>query len=115
MSSAVSWKESLDEARNERQVLAIVREFAARLEPRDLAALPEQCRPGKFLEANDVSGFALDLMRTDFTHALPAAAVARELIAFFFHASQRLSYLAASVNDAERAERFSHPGDIGAA
>lgn len=115
MSSAVSWKESLDDAGNERQVLAIVREFAARLEPRDLVILPEQCRPGKFLDASDVSSFALDLMRTDFSHALPAAAVARDLIAFFFHASQRLSCLAAGASDPDRAERFAHPPDFGQA
>ena len=100
--AAVTWRQNLDEATTNREVLVIVREFIARLDPHELGCLPPQSRPGKFFDADDVAGFTLDLVRFHLAHVEASPAMAIELIAFFSHASQRLSEIAGSANDATR-------------
>lgn len=97
--AAVTWRQNLDQAATDREVLLIVREFSARLDRHALGLLPPQSRPGKFFDADDVSGFTLDLMRDHLAHVEANPALAVELIAFFSHASQRLADIAGCAND----------------
>jgi hypothetical protein len=102
--AAVTWRENLDQAMTEREVLLLVREYIARLDPHELSLLPAQSRPGKFFDADDVAGFTLDLIRSHLADVEASPPMAVELMAFFSHASQRLSEMAGSANDANRTQ-----------
>ena len=94
--AAVSWHQSLDLARSEHEVLNVVREFVASLDPYQLAQLPAACRPGKFFDADDITSFAFDVIR----HHCDEVDATRDLVqrigAFFSYASTRLSQIMAS-------------------
>jgi len=88
--STLSWQGRLDSASNEAEVVAAVRDYVSELDHEELAQLPADCRPGKFLDGNDVSSFAFHLVRRQ--HEEPGEQPPlTKLAAFFSGASQRLS------------------------
>ena len=58
-----SFLDSLEDADSEREVVAIVREYVARLGPTELATLPEDCWPGKITDRDDIADYALRVAR----------------------------------------------------
>jgi len=94
------WEEALDRARDERDVIALVREFVASLDYHEISAMPADLRPGKFFVAADVAGYALKLARHVADAPDPPLASAHRFVAFFLHAHLRLSRVLAPTNDA---------------
>jgi len=87
---ALSWQGRLESAGNEADVVAAVRDYVSELEHEELAKLPPYCRPGKFLDGNDVSSFAFHLVRRQHEEKDEQPPLTK-LAAFFSEASQRLS------------------------
>jgi hypothetical protein len=94
------WEQALDQARDERDIISLVREFVASLDYHEISAMPADLRPGKFFVADDVAGYALKLARTVADDPGPTLAVAHRFVAFFVHAHLRLSQVLARTNDA---------------
>jgi len=88
--SALSWQGRLESAGNEAEVVAAVRDYVSELDHEELAKLPPDCRPGKFLDGNDVSSFAFHLVRRQHEERDEQPPLTK-LAAFFSEASQRLS------------------------
>jgi hypothetical protein len=93
---AVSWQQRLKSARSEMEVLDVARDFVATFSPYDLARLPEPCRPGRIVDANDVNELAFVLVRHDHDDGRGTARRIRRLANFFTNASVRLTELASS-------------------
>ncbi len=56
----------LAQARSEREVVGIVREYVSEWTPEDLAKVPAQCRPAKMSDGIDICGFAYVLAKARF-------------------------------------------------
>jgi hypothetical protein len=93
--AATTWQGRLDDARTESDVVSVVRDFMASIEPREIAMLPEPCQPGKFFDANDVTSFAFTLIRNECDADSESARLGKKLSAFFAGASIRLSQILA--------------------
>jgi hypothetical protein len=50
-----TWHRQLDDAKSVAEVVSISRDFLATLTPRELARLPESCRPGKIRDESDIA------------------------------------------------------------
>ena len=96
-----TWQDILDGAESEHAVVRIVREFVAAIDPFELASLPPPCRPGKFVDAADVTDFAFEVVRHQCADNEPARHLVHKIAAFFSHASARLSRIMARTNDTE--------------
>ena len=96
----VTWRESLDLAESEHDVVAIVREFIASFEPQEIQRLPQHCRPGKFFDADDVTSFAFELVRYECDRDEQTRDLVHRIAAFFAYASSRLQHLMARPNEA---------------
>ena len=94
--AVVTWQGRIAAALTEQDVVGVARDFVAALEPRDIASLPEECRPGKIVDSNDVTGYAFLLVRTQCADA-GAAGLMWKLADFFSKASIRLSQILAVV------------------
>lgn len=105
-----SWQDAVLAAETEGDVLDIVRDFVAQFSPEEVSQLPPVCRPGKFLDASDVTGYAFDLVRHRCDDAGEESLIHR-LSAFFTDANERLAGImhAAFV----RPERSYHPPSPG--
>jgi hypothetical protein len=93
--SPVTWQTRLESALEEREVVGVVRDFVAQVTPPELRRLPDECRPGKFFDANDVTSFAFELARHHDHPDPDIAALIHKMTAFFSEASIRLSQLLA--------------------
>jgi hypothetical protein len=91
----LTWRERLDAATSEQEVVAVVRDYMATLSAGDLERLPEPCRPGSFQCGQDVSDYGFALVRH---HCITDGASARlvtKLSDFISRAEARLRQLAA--------------------
>jgi hypothetical protein len=98
----LTWPERLDECASVADVVDVVRVFMARFDPDEIASLPPGCRPGKIVDADDVSALAVDLMRQTCRDGEPRELL-HKLAAVFAHASGRIAELSNRSNDAEEA------------
>lgn len=99
----LGWNDLLIAARTENDVVTIVRDFIATLEPQEVASLPVPCRPGKFFEADDVTAFAFALVQHDCSNDPEAAALVSRLSSIFSNASNRLAQILAHSGNEENA------------
>jgi len=58
-----TWQERIEEAGTEPEVVAVARDYLARLSQDEYAELPLALRPRKIVDANDIAAYALDLAR----------------------------------------------------
>ena len=61
----LTWQERLDDATTELEVVEVVRDYLATLNHEEFASLPPALRPGKIVDANDVTTYAFDLVREE--------------------------------------------------
>ena len=87
----VTWQSRLDKASDERDVVSIAREFMAQFTPREIGSIPEECRPGKIVDAGDVTSCAFDLAKHS-SHGDGESTISK-VSAFFASASTRLSQI----------------------
>ena len=90
---AVSWPQRLKSARTEAEVVDVARDFLATFSPYDLARLPEELRPGRLVDGNDVNDVAFTLVRHDHDDGRGTARSIHRLTTFFTNASVRLTEL----------------------
>ena len=91
--SAVTWREKLDSATTEHELIETVKDYVSTLEHQDISRLPVNCLPGKFFEAADVNTYAVTLLQYPRTGDAKLDALIRKLAAFFSDASARLAML----------------------
>ena len=97
---ALGWQGRLDLAECEAEVIEVARDYLASLDPFEVDAIPEHCKPRKLFDAADIAAYAFDLARCHC--AQPASAgVVHRTAAFFMHANSRLARILADVNDAQ--------------
>src|SRR5262249_39113491 len=60
---ALGWQGQLDQADRPDAVLAVARDYLAQVSPEEVALLPEECRPMRLVDADDVANYAFELAR----------------------------------------------------
>jgi len=102
--TSITWERRVDGARSVDEVIAIAREFLARLDPDEINALPRKCRPpAKIVDGDDIGMYAYDLVRYECEDGDSAELVHR-LARFFSQASMQVGRALAH----ERAARAAH-------
>lgn len=98
----LSWQGRLANSTSPEEVVAIARDFLAAFTPYELATLPDKCRPpGKLYDGEDLTTFAFELARHNYSCAQDpdgSAALVHKFANFFCHASIRLSEMQARDN-----------------
>ena len=61
----LTWQERLDDAITEEDVVSVAREYMATITPQEIARMPSGVRPGKLVDANDVTTYAFELVRAE--------------------------------------------------
>src|SRR5690349_6629107 len=61
----LTWQERLDDSATELDVVEVVRDYLATVSPPEFASLPASLRPGKIVDANDITTYAFDLVREE--------------------------------------------------
>jgi hypothetical protein len=91
----ISWYRQLDNAKSSLEVVAVARDFMAGWSPRDIARLPDACRPGKLRDASDIEHLhALLVDEYRGTRASGEELMSlQELTSFFVRASMRIAEL----------------------
>lgn len=91
--SQLGWHGRLGEAGTAEDVVAIARDYLALWSPEELALVPPELRPGKLVDADDVSAYALALVQAQMGRGSPGEAVVHKIGNFFGSASLRLSQI----------------------
>ena len=92
--SSTSWQGRLNEAQVPDEVVAVARDFLARLSPEESFGLPPDCRPRKLVDADDVVDYAVTLVRRSCETEMLSDALVHQMAVFFTDASRRFSQLA---------------------
>ena len=89
------WLYVLDGAQSEAQVVAAVRDYLAMWTPYEISRSPEGCRPGRILDAEDISDLAFRLTNghLKFTGAYNDRLLFERIMSFFVHANARVAML----------------------
>jgi hypothetical protein len=103
--ATLSWQDRLEESLSEAEIVDIARDFVAGFTPAEMNRLPQECRPGKFFEANDVTAYAFTLVRHECGDDAATAELVHKLAHFFSNASIRLSQVLAQPNVYEGARQ----------
>lgn len=97
-----AWHERIAAAGSERDLVTATREWLVGWTPRELGQLPEDCRPGRIVDGEDINRWALH-----FTHAHLERRMSPELErliapmhAFFVQAATRLGEVARADSEA---------------
>jgi hypothetical protein len=93
---SLGWQGQLDHADRPESVLAVARDYLAQVSPEEIAQLPQECRPQRLVDADDVAEYALQLARRQASPDAPE--ILHKLAAFFTDASTRLSQILAHAN-----------------
>jgi len=96
---SLGWQGQLDHATRPEAVLAVARDYLAQVSPEEIAQLPEDCRPQRLVDADDVATYALELARRQASPDAPE--ILNKLAAFFSDASTRLSHILAETSVVE--------------
>jgi hypothetical protein len=90
-----SWLDDIDRATSEAQVVASARDFCALLHPRDLEALPAECRAIRIDSDADIPTVSARLAREFATLRGRGGEVdkLRDIVTYLSHASERLGEL----------------------
>ncbi|MEP7070046.1 MAG: hypothetical protein ABI789_12430 [Usitatibacter sp.] len=104
--ATVTWHTLIDEAGTEHDVVDVVKDFVAGLDRIEIFDLPEECRPGKFFDANDITSYAFVLAKHDCGDAR-ASQTLHNLALFFSEASIRLSKILSDSNVSQDDTRHS--------
>ena len=103
--STPSWQERLNQAHTRQDVVRVARDYLVRMAPADFRGLPEDCRPGKIVDGDDVSNYALALVQRSCAPANLGDATLQRMAAFFTRAAVRLAQLTSVTRDMSTEER----------
>src|SRR5690349_8602760 len=90
---SLGWQGQLDQADRPEAVVAVARDYLAQVSPEEIGQLPEDCRPMRLVDADDVAAYAFQLARAQ--NSPDAPEILHKLAAFFSDASARVSRLLA--------------------
>lgn len=85
------WHSQLDTARTTRAVLDIMRDYTASLTPRQLASLPEKCRPSRLKDEDDIGYWTFVLAQHQCRPADFDIELFQDVLNHFLHASMCMS------------------------
>ena len=94
------WNARLRDMETVEQVVMLARDFTAQWTPGELGALPEALRPTKIVDANDITEYALALVRADISRGEVGEAGILRMVTFFSAASLRVAQLLARMPQA---------------
>ena len=92
------WRNLIRASTHEDEVIDLVRAHMARWSPEEMSRLPEDCRPPRIRDAEDLSRWAFDLASTHCSQQRMAPddeALLDRMLEFVTHAAVRLSELKA--------------------
>ena len=91
----IQWYRDIERAATPREVVALTRDYLATLSPRDLARVPERCRPGRVAGPEDIAFWGARLAEEYWQLRGTAADVdvLQELWGFFLRASVHIARL----------------------
>ena len=92
------WRNLIRTSTHEDEVIELVRGHMARWSPEEIARLPEDCRPPRIRDAEDISRWAFCLASTHCSQqrmAVDDEALLDRMLEFVTHAAVRLSELKA--------------------
>ena len=107
--SAIGWQGRLNEASTTDEVAVVCREFLASMTPVALAELPASCTPKERIEVQDVSPYALSLIRQLGIGSRSSAPALHEVTTFFTKAALRLAMITTQIAEVTAEHRRSHP------
>ena len=103
--SVIGWQGRLNEASTRLEVLRVAREFVARLDTAELSLLPEECRPHKLVDSDDISDYALGLVKCSCSGDRLADATLQRMAGFFTRAAVRLAQITAQATEVSSEDR----------
>ena len=86
----IGWEGTLAEAGTASEVVGVVKDYLAQWTPEEVALLPGPCRPGRIVDAEDVSRFAVELARAHCEVTADSPPLLEKLNQFFSAAAARL-------------------------
>ena len=91
------WRNLILASTQEEEVVGLVRDHMARWSPEEIARLPEECRPQRIRDAEDISRWAFELASTHCAQSLTADedGLLDRMLEFVTQAAMRLSALKA--------------------
>ena len=89
------WNIRLAEALTTEDVLWVLRDFLSRWTPEQIEELPEDCRPGRFNDADEVSEYAFKLVQKQCRVDAFTSPRLHTMASFVASAAQRMSQIAA--------------------
>lgn len=101
--ATLAWHTRLNEAARIEHVVGVVRDYLAQWSPVDLARLPGPCRPGRIVDADDITLYALILVKEEFNRDPKGDAALTLMACFFAAASRRVSQILAHTAELPRA------------
>jgi hypothetical protein len=105
----LTWQERFDRASTEAEVVDVVRDYVATLTPEEYGSLPAALRPGKIVDANDITTYAFDLVREE-CHDEGIQHMVQRLAHVMSRASIRLSQIMVREHEPEQSSQ-QHAGD----
>ena len=101
--SAEDWRNLILTAAHENEIVGLVRDHLALWTPEEIARLPEDCRPPRIRDAEDVSRWAFELASTHCAQKLSDAdePILDRMLEFVTQAAMRLSVLKAEPAEIE--------------
>jgi hypothetical protein len=90
---SLAWHRDIERAHTAVQVVRIARDYLASFTPRDLARVPERCRPAQIADEGDIALWSRKLTEEYWRLRGTAAdvAVVQEMWSFFLRASVHLA------------------------
>lgn len=94
---AEDWRNLIRSSSHEDEVLELVRDHMAMWSPQEIARLPQDCRPGRIRDADDVSRWAFELASTHCAQriAVRDEPVLERMLEFVTQAALRIAELKA--------------------
>jgi hypothetical protein len=92
------WRNFIRDSSQEDEVVTLVRDHMARWSPEEIVRLPEECRPGRIRDAEDITRWAFVLASTHCAQCVAAEdePLLERMLEFVTHAAIRLSELNAT-------------------
>ena len=97
---SLGWQGQLEQADTPEAVLNVARDYLAQISPEEVGELPEDCRPARMVDAEDLAIYAVTLARR--ASGDEPGDLLHKLSTFFADASARISQVLANAHSGRR-------------